>query len=242
METKSFSHKTESSHLPPVEVAPILESYNPKLARVTDDVLLEPIYQDNGVVDVEQTAIMALKHVAPGYEWPRDRMDVHHFQWERQNYHPDKWDGDKVPTLFRETPSLKGYVPRQFHNFLHAVTAEPEVPDYDVMEEVTETHRLHKSLFEAARQVYVADRHPQRSLKGRWTEESDANYAMLSKRIEIFEERMLAASEILPVDETLVDTSSDRIGTVARSLGKIVARKSVNLLPKIYSHQEALRQ
>lgn len=234
-----FAGKTESSHLPPLEVAPILESYNPKLARVSDDALIEPIYDDNGVVDIESTVELALKHVDPNYAWPRDRLDVHHFEWERQNYHPDKWSGDKTPTLFREIPGLKGYVPRQFHNFLHAVTAEPEVPGYDVMEQAVESHRIHKALFEAARQVYVADRRPQASLRGKWVNESDASYAMLSKRIEIFDQRIAEMSDELPLDEILMNNSTDKIGAIAKLLGRTVARDSINLLPKIYRHQKA---
>lgn len=239
MQMERFGSETKSSHLPPVEVAPILESYDPALTQVAGSELLEPIYHDSGIVDVDRTVDMVLSHVEPDYEWPRDRMDVHHFQWERRDYHPDNWQGDKIPALFRETPSAKGYVPRQFHNFVHAVTAQPEMPDYDVMEQEVYRHKIQKSLFEAARQVYVADRHPERSLKGKWFDSDDIDYTILSKKIEVFDQRIEQLADDELIEEITRHNSLDQIGTAARSLGRLVGRQNVNLLPKISRHQKA---
>lgn len=239
MKMERFATKSESSHLPPVEVAPILESYDPKRARLAESELLEPIYDQNGIVDVDRTVDMVLQQVEPDYEWPRQRMDVHHFQWERRAYHPNNWQGDKIPSMFRETPGVKGYVPRQFHNFVHAVTAEPALPEYEVMEQEVHKHKIQKSLFEAARQVYVADRHPERSLRGKWFNSDDIDYTVLSKRIEVFDKRIEELADDELIAEITGHSSLDQIGTAARSLGRLVGRQNVNLLPKISRHQKA---
>ncbi len=56
----------------------------------------------------------------------------------------------RVAEQFRELPMNKLWVPRQFHNFLHAVTLPPEMPDLKVMERIVRNARRRDYLFQVA--------------------------------------------------------------------------------------------
>lgn len=82
------------------------------------------------------------------YDWPYSQndpetaLDAHHFQHRKAAYHPDMFDGDMLPSKFREIPTLIGLFPRQFHNVFHDFTAEPKVPEYDAMSDYYQAYQL----------------------------------------------------------------------------------------------------
>ncbi len=102
------------------------------------------------------------------YEWPFDYRDLrtlpddHHFHWEMDTYQPIHHGGSDVPAGFRELATNRGLMPRQFHNVIHHVTREPEMPCLDDMAEYIQSYMLAKraftDLFAKAKQTVHAQR------------------------------------------------------------------------------------
>lgn len=99
----------------------------------------------------------------PDYDWPYDAQDPetapddHHFYFTAASYHPRLHGDSLVPRRFRELPTHVGWMPRQFHNAIHDLTATPAVPEIDVMEDHYQAYLLayqsFKRLIDAARKT-----------------------------------------------------------------------------------------
>jgi len=134
-ELVDFSSREGVEHLPPLERAPILQ----KLVEVgqrrflLDHAVPTPVDPDTGVVDHEKLIDTMLELVDPEYKWQAPFFDEHHLHWFAHRYssafHPDV----KLTNEFRNLSIHKIWVPRQFHNFIHAVTIPPEVPEPEAM-------------------------------------------------------------------------------------------------------------
>ena len=102
------------------------------------------------------------------YDWPFSRNDPqtapddHHFYHTEADYSLARNNGNPIPSLFRELPTVVGRMPRQFHNAIHDFTAKPEMPDLDAMEEYHNSyqlaHRAFKSLMVSATMTTQASR------------------------------------------------------------------------------------
>lgn len=238
-------------HLPPVEAAPILESYNPDMKRVDDEHRLAAPIDDRGVVNIFKTVELALSLVDGDYLWPRNDPkpdDIHHFVWERDSYHPRHFGGSLVPRDYRDSISFhKGYMPRQLHEFIHAVIAPPPVPDFSVMEARLRDYESAVGLFESARGAVTAKRKPGK-ISGVPTC-AEHGHVLLDEEIlsqimvnfdSYFENSKIGIqpdNEFI-LDRELVEKSPE---IVARELGRVAAVGAINLMPLIYRNRRRFR-
>jgi hypothetical protein len=232
-------------HLPPVTVAPILERYDPDLRRVENAYRLEAPIDDRGVVGIFKTVELALSLVDGEYIWPRDEPepDVHHFVWERDWYHPRHFNGSQIPRDYRDKVSFhKGYLPRQLHDFMHAVIAPPPVPDFSVMEARVRDFDIALALFESARGAITARRKPGKiagvpiSSK---TGEILLNDEILLQIMTNFEDYFENSKADVVFGNEFID--SDLINhppeVVARHLGRVAGHNALNLMPLVYKNR-----
>lgn len=82
----------------------------------------------------------------PAFNELFDYLDVEDINDRRGNYF-------EVAEAFREESINKLWVPRQFHNFLHIVTRQSEVPEYDVMRREVRASRRRSYLYTIANQA-----------------------------------------------------------------------------------------
>lgn len=116
---------------------------------------------DRGFVLPRATIEEVLKLFDDEYVWPVDwskntpqllRPDDHHFHWIAEWYDKKHFSGKScdVPRRFRELPSNRGILPRQFHNALHEVTLPPKMPKLGHMEHYLQSFEIAKDLFSTA--------------------------------------------------------------------------------------------
>jgi hypothetical protein len=238
-------------HLPPIAAAPILDYYDPEIKRVVDAYRLEAPVDARGVVDIFETVRLALSLVDDEYIWPRNEPladDIHHFVWERDKYHPRHFGGSQIPRDYRDKISFhKGYLPRQLHEFMHAVIAPPSVPDFTVMEARVRDFTIAFELFESARGV-VTSRHRPRRIAGVPVSPDTGkvllNEEILNQILDNFHGYFVnsranigAENEFVTV-ENLYDQSPESIAT---ELGKVAARSAINLMPIVYRNKRRFK-
>lgn len=119
---------------------------------------------DRGFVMPTATVEVVKSLFEDDYEWPIDpqhqqtQPDIHHFHWLASSYSPDKFQQSTIPGKFRELPSVKGVLPRQFHNVIHDFTLPPQIPNYQDMEEHIQAYNIARWLFNSAEQTTRAQR------------------------------------------------------------------------------------
>lgn len=99
--------------------------------------LIETPYDEFGLLNKQLLIQRVLGVVAGAYHWEGSFAGPHHFMWPREAYHYPAVAKNKASVInhFRECPSNKIWIHRQPHDVLHRLTPEPEMPDYDVMEQ-----------------------------------------------------------------------------------------------------------
>ncbi len=237
-------------HLPPIGAAPILEYYELERKRVDAEHQLKAPTDNRGVVDIFKTVRLALSLVDEEYVWPRDQAepDVHHFVWERDWYHPRHFNGSQIPRDYRDKISFhKGYLPRQLHDFIHAVIAPPPVPDFSVMEARLRDYEIVKALFESARGAVTAVRRPGKisgvpvSLETGEVLLDDEILMQIMQNFNRYFENTKSGFEPgndFVIDPAIIEKSPE---IVATELGKIAASNSVNLMPLIYGKRRRFK-
>lgn len=111
---------------------------------------------DRGFVLPDATVERVLALFYDDYDWPINhsiqqmRPDLHHFHWYGRLYGSRYYQGRTIPHSFRELATLKGIVPRQFHNVIHKVTIVPNVPRYRDMERYVMAYELARRLLTSA--------------------------------------------------------------------------------------------
>lgn len=138
-------------HLPPVDKSPILQT----LARVGFEIfrrefLLETPLTDEGLVDHEALIDLMRAQVDPEYRWAAPFHDEHHLNWYASLYEAPSHGNPQLAHEFRELPVNKLWVPRQFHNFIHTVTAPPPVPSNEVMHQQIKDFRRRSFIYRTA--------------------------------------------------------------------------------------------
>ena len=134
-ELAEFSTPDILEHLPSIEIAPILE----KLAtlgmrRFQNEYAIEtPVDPETGIVDHEALIHLMKREVDPLYKWQAPFFDEHHLHWFAHRYESSFYPSSQLAEEFRDIAVNKIWAPRQFHNFIHAVTIPPEVPEFDAM-------------------------------------------------------------------------------------------------------------
>jgi hypothetical protein len=141
-------------HLPPIKHAPILkelgrlglESFKLRYALTTPTL-------PNGIVDHEKLVANVSALVSSDYRWRAPFFDEHHLHWEGRWYDPERHDGNTIPHQFRELNIHKLWVPREFHNFIHAVTLPPVMPSMEVMAESIDAYRHKEYMYTISSEV-----------------------------------------------------------------------------------------
>ncbi len=122
----------------------------------------EPIktpVDDRGIIDIDRLIDDVKATVDPSYDWPLE-ANVHHFYWPEANYIDTIRPKDPLDSLrvFRELSIHRGYVPRVFENWLHLVTAPPEIPDREVRHYRVEAWLVARDLFRMARKTIACEK------------------------------------------------------------------------------------
>lgn len=116
---------------------------------VSKEGLIPTPVDSRGLVDFKALVTVVDNTVVPEYVWPSEFNDIHHLQWPRAFY--GYQFGETVDRIqFRNLAISQAILPRTFHNWIHAVTAPPDVPSEEVCEYRIETERVVKSLFQTA--------------------------------------------------------------------------------------------
>lgn len=164
IESAELTTKETLEQLPPVDKSPILQT----LARVglkkfQRDYLLETP-NHNGVVDHEALIALMRTQVDPDYRWEAPFFDEHHLSWYAALYEGPRHSNPELAHQFRELPTNKLWVPRQFHNFIHTITAPPPVPKPEVMREKIKDFRRNQFIFRTASQAITIQEQIERAL------------------------------------------------------------------------------
>jgi hypothetical protein len=138
-------------HLPPVDKSPILQT----LARVgyetfQREYLLKTPITDEGLVDHEALINLMRDQVDSDYHWAAPFHDEHHLNWYASLYEAPSHSNPQLAHEFRELPVNKLWVPRQFHNFIHTVTAPSPVPSNEVMHQQIKDFRRRSFIYRTA--------------------------------------------------------------------------------------------
>lgn len=124
---------------------------------------------DRGFVMPDATIETVLELFEPDYIWPVDwqkdapqifRPDDHHFQWVADLYESWRFPGSPIsdlPRRFRNLPSNRGLLPRQFHNVIHAVTKPPQMPKIRKMEQHVRSYETAVALFRHAERAIMLE-------------------------------------------------------------------------------------
>lgn len=208
-------------HLPPRDawlVNPALETFS------------TPV-DDRGLVIVNDLISLVKSTIDPSYKWPKDDKNEHHFYWEESRF----------PRDFRELPVNKGYMPYVFHNWIHRITFQPPDLEQGIMEQRIEAWEIARSLFRKARiQTEKKLRIPHKKLR---LERKDGNGDLEIIDNEYMAEILLniladndnkVARVINYVPELgIQETLSREPRKIVRTMGKIMVRRNMQLVPSI---------
>lgn len=140
-------------HLPPFDTVLLLAPDAKGKAKATDKITV-PL-DGYGVPDPEAYLKLLLSTVEESYVWPNDD-NVHHLAYPRHDYH--NAGENAVEYRYRETPSIMMRLAKQLHNYGHAVTIPPPMPNDEVMIARVEEQTQINKLFKLGRQAISSER------------------------------------------------------------------------------------
>lgn len=225
---------TPPSHLPPLDAWKVNPKTLKRFYAPTDD---------RGFVLPDATVELVKDLFEDDYEWPIDRRyqqtqpDVHHFHWIAHQYTPIAYDGrtTSIPNRFRELPTVKGLMPRQFHNVIHKVTLPPKQPRLPHMARHVQAYDIARRLFTSAANTSTV----QRQITSRLAADVDevANTILVDRLRRQFEgyhknmELLIGAAglQALQVEDPKFKKRKPR--EIAQLLGRQVRFSEINYLP-----------
>lgn len=234
-----------SSRLPPYEVAPMLEYAGRGHIVIPDEYKIEAPVDDRGIVLPEETIRLVMETTDPDYRWPIDKCDIHHFVWQRSRYSLAANNGDPLPQIYSNIAVHKGYLPRQLHNYIHAIVMQPDVPDYEVMENRVRAYHLAEKLFQTARQAIKFDKNIKHSVllndkpskrNGNFTVDNEIELDILYDAYERFYRKyhdQLQDLDEQDLAEFGIDIYQSSLSNLARQLGRVAGITSLNLMPQV---------
>lgn len=157
--------RTILEQLPPIEHAPILEKLGELGMRKfqMQYAIPTPTFE-NGIVDHEKLVANVSALVSKDYRWRAPFFDEHHIHWKGYYYNPGLHEGSQIPTRFRELNTHKLWIPREFHNFIHAVTIPPNVPAFDVMVESIDQYKRNEYMYTISNEVMTLRERDERAI------------------------------------------------------------------------------
>ncbi len=99
-----------------------------------------------GMVDDVQLVKDVKATIKPGYLWTGD-SDRHHLYWTQADYAKVQAETSFKALAFRNSPQHIIRVQRIFHNWIHAVTVPPPIPEPDIMNYRIEAWSIASSFF-----------------------------------------------------------------------------------------------
>ena len=115
------------------------------------DYRIVPRQTDKGLVDDKALIADVQATISPEYVWP-GKPDRHHLYWPRADYVTAHNLNPKA-YLFREHGSNVIRVQRVFHNWIHAISEIPPMPDPEVMQYTLRAWEVVGDFFGAVRQT-----------------------------------------------------------------------------------------
>ncbi len=223
------AEKPQSAYLPPKHVRLI----DPKKER------LETPVDDRGIVDVNELISLVKATVDSNYEWPINSNE-HHFYWPKSNYKHRRARITSKMKKFRELTVSKGYLPIEFHNWMHEVVEPPPVPEVEVMEQRIEAWEIASSLFKKARRAAEEDLHvPYKRLiiargKGNTLEIINNEYMseVLFNILADQENEMEKIDSYMP-EINFIESVEAAPHQVGKIMGEFVLRKNLWLIPDV---------
>lgn len=154
-EITEMTHKELMEGLPPQSRSPILQ----KLAKLgfsrfqTSYAIETPYDYETGQIDHFALVQSVAEMVDPDYQWKAPFFDEHHLFWYAHRYNTTFQQDPELAVEFRNMATNKLWVPRQFHNMIHAVTLPPPVPDQDTMRREVKLFRRHSFMYRIANEA-----------------------------------------------------------------------------------------
>lgn len=201
---------------------------------------------DRGFVLPDATVEVVKSLFEDDYEWPIDRRrqetapDIHHFHWIARQYTPvaysSRYTPTTIPNKFRELPSVKGLVPRQFHNVIHKVTLPPRQPRHADMARHVEAYEIAKRLFTSAANASTVQRQITSRLDANIDEVAhEILVDRLRRQFEGYNKNMelligAAGLQLLALDDPKFKRRKPR--EVAQLLGRVVRIKEADYVPQ----------
>lgn len=198
---------------------------------------------DRGFVLPDATVEVVRDLFEDEYEWPIDfslqstRPDIHHFHWYERLYSPKAFGGRKIPSRFRELASVKGVLPRQFHNVVHEVTLPPAMPRYRDMKRHVDAYESASYLLQSAERTVEA----QSLFALRRHDASIDDDVALGILISAFErqfkgyqmnmEQLIGAAGLSSLRVNDPKFERRKPHEVARILGRVVRNREINYMP-----------
>jgi hypothetical protein len=240
-------------HLPPNEAWRQPDKWiDTKTGHALYDIKKLELPTDNrGIVRVDEAVAYVKGELFwDDYDWLEHPgwFDAHHFHFTEADYSPENNDGSLIPKRFRETPTLIGWGTRTFHNVLHEYTERPAMPDRDAMEEYIQSYLLAHKIFSglinaaknatAAQDMFAVRERTLRSgnVEPLYADDRVAQEIMIdtfSRHFLAFHEQRLKALALIERERIFNVTKPTLEGkphVVAKRLGKVVTRGSVNLV------------
>jgi hypothetical protein len=164
-EMEAFKTASILEQLPPVSHAPILRELGSLgLTKFKELHAIPTPTHENGIVDHEALIREVGALVSRTYRWKAPYFDEHHLHWRAYYYNPGFHEGSTIPERFRDLSTHKLWVPREFHNFIHAVTLPPDVPAMEVMEQSIEEYRFNNHIYTLSSQAINLKERSERSI------------------------------------------------------------------------------
>ncbi|MBC7708042.1 hypothetical protein H7Y63_02360 [Polaromonas sp.] len=111
-----------------------------------------PVLNGKGLIDDKAFIAQVLETIDPSFHW-LGKPDRHHLCWPRANYVEAQKSSGVPAYIFREHGSNVIRVQRVFHNWIHAVSETPPMPDPEVMRYTLRAWEVVGDFFMAARQT-----------------------------------------------------------------------------------------
>lgn len=93
---------------------------------------LQVPYDEYGLVDDLALVKLVKTTISPDYIWT-GQSDKHHLYWAARRYYEHQLNTGTRAFDFRELPNNQIRVPRIFHNWVHAITEQPVMPETEIM-------------------------------------------------------------------------------------------------------------
>ncbi len=206
-----------------------IRNRNPRFNRLPlppSEKITTPL-NDLGLVDARATVELLRKSTQhQWFEFP----DTHHLYWPANRY-PKK----QIERQFRELPINKIMIPRDFHDYLHASTEPPLVPDTDLMHYQVLSYDAVRSMFDAARLIIQKQREKDRLLgrlpAGNVYGGVHSRQRAISANKKQFEEALEIFDSVPPEVRVIDINTNDNLGKIAQSLAVVALKPKQSYAP-----------